>query len=331
MQLLRAGEAPHEGPTISAVVLAHNRRDAVARNLHHLKELPVNEVIVVDNASTDGTADVVNGTDDPRVRLVRSETNLGVGGRNLGVAASSCDLLLLVDDDSFPLPGAIEKLVAAITASDRVGVVGGFIHDKDRTGAPLEPGAVGTFDWWLRAGATGPAGPSGFPSTYFPECGCLIRRDAYLDAGGFFEPYFFHISEPDLAIRMLAKGWDVRYLPEAEFEHAKEPRGGEYVSRNLRFRVRNRLWFCWRHYPADVALRRALGFALLDIAEAIWLRAPAAFVGGAAAAWRERDAVRGTRRPIARQLVGRADLGTGRMQARFLAWMIARKLLRRRR
>lgn len=314
------------GGEVSVIILAHNRRRSVERSLRLLEGMQVEEVIVVDNASTDGTAEMVRAHGG-RAKVVRSTENVGVAGRNLGAQAARGEFLLLLDDDSHPCPGAVEALREAFEGQPRLGVVGGFIRDQDREGRPLPDGAVGTFDWWLRAGASGDPPREGFPSPHFPECGCLIRREAYFDAGGFFEPYFFHISEPDFAIRLLTSGWDVRYLPTARFEHVKEPRSEEYLGRNLRFRVRNQLWYCWRHYPLDIALRRMLVFALLDLIECVWLGATRWWLAGVAAAWRERDAVRGTRAPIPRALVPRAELGRGRMQLAFMLWMFRRKVL----
>lgn len=311
---------------VSAIILAHNRCAAVVRGIDRLREEGVDEIVVVDNASDDGTADAVRRIGG-NVRVVACAENIGVAGRNRGAEAANGDLLLLVDDDSYPLPGAVDILTAPFVTSPRLGVLGGFIQDRDKAGKRIADGAIGTFDWWLRAGAEGDAPPQGFPSTYFPECGCVIRREAYFDAGGFYEPFFFHISEPDFAIRMLARGWDVRYQPAARFEHAKSPRDHAYVARNLRFRVRNQLWHYWLRYPAGVALSRAALHAFLDLLECTWSRCPGAWAGGVADGWRLRASVRGDRAPIPRELVGRAELGRIGMQLRFASWMGRNRVL----
>jgi GT2 family glycosyltransferase len=309
-------------------MLAHNRRPSVETGLRHLEDAPVDEIIVVDNASTDGTEEMVREWGG-KVRLVRAPENVGVAGRNLGAREASGDFLLLIDDDSYPLPGAVQALLEAIRAHPKVAVVGGLIRDRNPAGQRIPDGAVGTFDWWLRCGQEGDPPPEGFRSIYFPECGCLIRREAYFDAGGFFEPYFFHISEPDFAIRMLARGWDVRYLPTAEFEHAKQARDRSYIRWNLRHRVRNELWFFWLRFPARVAARRIPAYAVLFLLECVYQRSPSAWFGGIAEAWRKRDQVRPYRDPIPRDLVSRAELGRSRMQVRFAAWMLWHRALPR--
>ena len=87
----------------------------------------------------------------------------------------------------------------------------------------------------------------GFPAFSFPEGACMIRRSAYLEVGGFFEPYFLASSEIDMTARMLERGWDVRYFPGAPFAHLKAERQTADV--NLYYRIRNHLWYIWLRFP----------------------------------------------------------------------------------
>ena len=66
----------------------------------------------------------------------------------------------------------------------------------------------------------------------------MVRRTAFLEAGGFYAPYFFMTSEVDLSTRMLKLGWDVRYAPAAAFEHLKDPGGIERNRRHTRLDLR---------------------------------------------------------------------------------------------
>ena len=90
---------------VSAVIVTRNRKDALAVTLDRLRDLPVDEVIVVDNASEDGTAELVRSRDSP-VKLIETGDNLGTAGRNLGAEDARGELLLMLDDDAYPLPGA---------------------------------------------------------------------------------------------------------------------------------------------------------------------------------------------------------------------------------
>jgi GT2 family glycosyltransferase len=282
--------------------------------------------VLVAEAGTDNTADVVRGR-GPNVRLFETD-DIGVAGRNVAAAGARGDLLLMLDDDSYPLPGAIETLRDSFARDGRLGVAGGLIRDVDPEGAVIRSEELGTFDWFLRAGATGAPGAEGFPAFFFPEGGCMIRRSAYEEVGGFFEPYFFTLSELDLATRMVGAGWDVRYFPQAEFDHMKAPAGGSRSGRVLRFRIRNEIWYFWLRYPAALAARRIPAYLAFGAIEAAYRGSLRAWAEGVAQAWKERDRVRAYRRPLPRDRVRRAELNRGRMHLRLLAGQLARRARR---
>src|SRR5262245_54281604 len=154
-----------ERPRISAVVLARNRADALRTVLDRLDALPVEEVIVVDNGSEDSTPALVDGWGG-KVRRIGAGHNTGVAGRNLGARAAQADLMLMLDDDSYPLAGAVETLAAALGRSPRLAVAGGLVTDVDADGRRLRETEIGTFDWLLRAGRQGPEPPGGFPAIF---------------------------------------------------------------------------------------------------------------------------------------------------------------------
>src|SRR5437660_1241417 len=91
-------------PRVSAVILTMgNRPEMLSRILDRLAEEPVDEVLVVNNGPDDAAAGQAAGR--PGVRVLEAGGNTGVGGRNLGAREASGDLLLMLDDDSYPLPG----------------------------------------------------------------------------------------------------------------------------------------------------------------------------------------------------------------------------------
>lgn len=298
----------------------------MAAVLDRLRSQPIDEILVVDNGSTDGTAAMVQAREDG-VRLVRLDRNIGMAGRNVGLREATSELVMLIDDDSYPLPEAVERMREAFRRHSRLGAAGGMIHDRDPRGKPIPAGAIGTFDWWLRGGRQGQPASEGFPSTYFPECGCVLRREAALDVGGFFEPYFFHVGEIDMATRLLQRGWDVRYLPTAEFEHYKAAMDPQWMGSRLRLRVRNQLWYFWLRLPTGAALRYAAIYLLIDLCEGLARRQPRAWAQGVADAWRERDRVRFARNPIPRELVPRVLHRHIRMQFQFALYMARRHAL----
>ena len=314
-------------PTVSAVIITRNRKDALSIVLDRLLERPVSEILVVDNGSSDGTAELVRDF-GARVRLLEPGANLGLGGRNLASREANGDLLLMLDDDAYPLPGAVETLLEAFNANPRLGVAGGLVRDIDSTGRVVFQDELGTFDWWLRAGRTGEAPPEGFPAFSFPEGACMIRREAYLEAGGFFEPYFLTNSEVDLAARLYANEWEVRYFPAAVFDHMKAHSERQTWDLNLYYRIRNHLWYIWLRFPTSVAVRRTVGYLAFDLIQAAYHRAPSAWWRAVRDAWVLRDQVRGERTPLPRSVLRRAELNRGRMHVRLLVGQVTRKLRR---
>lgn len=314
-------------PTVSAVILAHNRRDAIATVLDRLRGEPIDEVIIVDSGSSDGTPDVARAHDSKPV-VIEAGANVAIAGRNMGARAASSEFLLILDDDAYPLPGAVDALLAAFRDNPRLAIAGGFVRDVDGAGGPVvRQHEVGTFDWWLRGGRRlgTPTPPEGWPCIFFPEGACLVRRSAFFEVGGFFEPYWFGSSEVDLSTRLFAKGWDVRYFPTAVFDHMKEQSGRIHGGPTRRLRVRNQIWYFALRFPATMAIRRVPAYLLWDLIECAWAHALRDWVGGIRAAWTERAAVRGMREPLPREVLRRAELNRGRLHMRLLVLQAGRK------
>jgi GT2 family glycosyltransferase len=303
-------------PGVTAVVPTFAARQELRIVLDALAELPVDEVLVVENGPNPELEE------RPGVRVLRPGQNLGIAARNLAARDAQGELLLMLDDDSYPLPGAIETLLEAFEQNDRLGVAGGLVRDVDpETGAENERG-TNTFDYWLGD----PARPDDdVPSFFFPEGASMIRRDAFLEAGGYFEPYFQAGGGLDLATTLIAHGWDVRYLPAAKFVHLKAGSGRD-KSAMLRARVRNQLWYFYRHFPTSVAARRIPAYLAFDLLESVKSGATGAWGRGIYDAWHDRAAVRGTREPLPRETIRRAELNRGRRHVHLLTDRIAAQL-----
>ena len=145
---------------------------------------PVDEILVVDNSGHGIARRVLEGQAG-RVRIVDAEGNVGIAGRNLAAGMAAGDLLLMLDQDSYPLPGAVDAMIDIFGAKPRTGVVGGMVLDIDSLGVALSTGREpGSFDWFLRPRAVGHDGVSDSPAFFFPEGASMIRREAYLGIGG---------------------------------------------------------------------------------------------------------------------------------------------------
>lgn len=239
---------------LSVVIPTWNRRRDLERTLAALRghEAPAFEVIVVDNASTDGTAEWI-GAEHGWVRLIRLPRNLGpTGARNVGVANARAEYVVLLDSDAEPLPGALAAIARRFDADPGLGAVNALQIDL-RTQRPW---------WWW--------GPHGYPAedwidrefeTAFKieEGASGVRRSAYLLAGGFDERFFMLVEGRDLAARVVRAGFRVLYCPEVRFLHCQESNrpGSNAVYRNsgrLYYEFRNEIWYTWRYFPIGYAL-----------------------------------------------------------------------------
>jgi GT2 family glycosyltransferase len=312
---------------VSAVLLTFNRREMTARVLDELAAQGCADDVIVVDASSDGTAEMARA----RGAIVLEPGDLGAAGRNVGAEAASHDLVLFIDDDSHPEPGAVAELERAFAANPRLGVAGGFIRNVGDDGTVLIDEQVGSFDWFLRSGVEGDP-PEGIPAYFFPEGACMVRRDAFLAAGGFYAPYFFTLSEIDATMRLAAAGWETRYFPRARFAHLKGTGsdGGGY-HRMLYLRVRNELWHFWLRYPPAMALPRMLFYLAFDLVECAYRREPSAWTEGVRDAWRLRATVAADRRPLPRAVLRRVERNRARMHVALLREQLRRRLTSRHR
>jgi GT2 family glycosyltransferase len=187
------------------------------------------EILVLDNGSTDGTADWLRAEilpRAPRVRLIASPVNLGFcGGNNRLVAEAAGDAVAFLNNDTRPQRGWLKALVAALAAAPPdVAAVSGKIIDWQ--GHCLDFGrGVMTFDGHafqldFRRPLASARVPAAGEELLF-ACGgnMLIRRASFLDAGGFDEDYFAYLEDVDLGWRLWSGGERITFVPDAVVHH----------------------------------------------------------------------------------------------------------------
>lgn len=213
-----------------SVIIPTHRRAAVLRaTLARLRDLPDRafEVIVIDNGSTDGTADLA--ADHPEARWIHLSRNIGCAARNIGAAAAEGRVLLMLDDDSYPEPGVIDAL-------------GGlFARDASLAGVACR---VRLTDPPHRHDA------GGVPGIFF-NCGGAVRRDAFLAVGGYPTDYDYYAEEYDLACKLWGHGWRVEPRGDLLVWHGRVTRNRDN-NRMLRLLVRNNVRMWARYAPASL-------------------------------------------------------------------------------
>lgn len=223
-------------PSVGVVVITRNRRERLLTALDHLAALPEPaQVLVVDNASHDGTARAVAAR-HPQVRVLEMRANEGASARNAGVRALDTELVALNDDDSWWAPGALATAAEAFAARPSLGLLQGriVVGDEER----LDPvcAAMGASPLEGSPGLPGPA------LLGFVACGAVVRRVAFLSAGGFNPRLGLGGEEKLLAFDLALCGWELAYVEAVTAHH--HPDRGERPSRRARM-LRNELWTAW--------------------------------------------------------------------------------------
>lgn len=227
-------------PALSVVIPTLDGRELLAECLEGLarQDYPRDrvEVVVVDNASTDGSVDWLRER-HPDVRIVALETNLGFAEPcNRGVQAAGGEWVALLNNDAVPEEGFLSALVRR--AAGDVAAVGGRIMSAGGTDVEFGGGGLNVFgfgfqrsSWQRDFQETAPGGEMPF------ACGgaMLARRDVFLDLGGFDGDYFAYYEDVDLGWRLNLAGHRVVYAPEARVRHRKHATSSRFSDR-------------WRHF-----------------------------------------------------------------------------------
>ncbi|HEX2233438.1 MAG TPA: glycosyltransferase family 2 protein [Thermoleophilaceae bacterium] len=257
-----------------AVVVVTYRSAAVApRNLARLFEQldERDELLVVDNASNDGTADAIR-TAVPRARILEQLRNLGfAAGCNIGAAASSAPLLLFLNPDAVPEPGCVESLRVAAAQRPDWGAWQALVT-MPGGGHVNTSGGITHFSGIGWAGACGEpvtaVAAEPYEVSFASGAALVVRREAWERVGGFDERYFMYGEDLDLSLRLWLAGLKVGIVPSARVEHEYEfEKGG----RKWFLLERNRWWTVLSDYPA--ALLALLAPALLGLELVILLAA----------------------------------------------------------
>lgn len=187
-------------PSVSVIISTYNRRRLLPLALSSAlrQRFGSFEVIVVDNGSTDGTAEVLDSFDDPRLVRVRNEVSLGsTGGRNCGIERASGRWISLLDDDDMWSPDKLSAQVEALERSGRSWAFSGVVF-INADGALVAGAPPPDADRVMRDLPHQYSVPGGVSSV-------IWERDA-LDEGGRLDPALVYTSDWDLCLRLSRRG-----------------------------------------------------------------------------------------------------------------------------
>jgi GT2 family glycosyltransferase len=245
------------GRTVATVVPSWNSIDLLPRCLESLRGQGVElELMVVDNGSADGTAELVR-THHPNVQVIGLRGNRGAAARTVGARLVPSPYIAFSDDDSWWAPGALSRAVELLDRHPRLAVLAARVlvgPDQrldpvcdEMARSPLPP-------------ATDLPGPSVLG---FIACGAVVRRDAFLQVGGFDVRLGVGGEEELLSLDLAARGWGLAYVDDVVAHHHPSP--SRDPSGRRRVQVRNALWSAWLRRPLGGAARQTAHLATLAL------------------------------------------------------------------
>jgi GT2 family glycosyltransferase len=265
------------------------------------------EIVVVDNGSSDGSAEFVK-KNFPAIHVLALDRNLGfAAGNNAGAQGATAQYLVFLNNDTRARPGWLTALMDAADADPVTGLVTSQVVYFDR---PETIDSAG--DGYLRCGGGfkhwhgQPVRTAPGSREVFGACGAafLIRRTLFESLGGFDPGFFMVYEDVDLSFRAQLLGARCRYAADAQVEHAGSGSLGRVSAAAVFYGQRNLEWTWIKNMPKRLLWRTVAAHALYDLAGAwayarqgqfvVWCRAKLAAVWGLPAVLRKRRAVQAT-------------------------------------
>lgn len=241
-------------PTLTIIISCYNTRGLVQDCLNSIYKNPSSEpfeIILVDDASTDGTSEMVRAS-FPDVRLLRNETNRNYSySNNRALDHARGKFLLLLNNDTLVLPLALDGMIAFLRDHPEAGMVGAKLLNED-----------GSIQWSVKAPLSASAalfGSRSILSKWFPNnrftrqhllhdrdptqwfvagfvsgAGSMMPREVFEKIGGLDQQFFYHV-DADYCKRITVAGYQCYYLPTASIIHLNH-KGGTTASVAKRFR-----------------------------------------------------------------------------------------------
>ena len=269
-------------PTLDVVVVAYRAQELLRACLTSLREHPTTDpmrVWVVDNASGDGTAELVRA-EFPEVDLIESPRNVGFGAaNNLVLESTHSPFALVLNPDTRVTAGALDRLLDVLREREDVGMIGPRLVREDgsfdhaaRRSFPTPLSALGHFTGVGRRDRAHPAlaayrAPDVESGRVDAVNGAfmLMRREALDEVGVFDEGYWMYMEDLDLCYRFDAEGWVTWYEPSATVVHVKAGTSGPIRNARLNRAFHYGMYRFYRKFYAPHRAPIVNGFVYLGI------------------------------------------------------------------
>jgi GT2 family glycosyltransferase len=265
---------------LSIIIVTYNPGDLVLDTLHSLPAGAAGlsyEVIVVDNASTDGTPERI-AREYPQTQMIINPDNRGfASANNQGLEQARGRYLLLLNPDVIVQAGALTRMAAFLESNPAAGVVGPRTFDGQGRVAltartPLSAAVVlwqylgldRVFPYWVYGHYWRACEQAALPfETGWVQGSCLMaRREVYEQIGGLDEAFFLFAEEADWCDRARSAGWQVWYLPDACIVHYESTSAARHVPIKIRAHHLSPLYYFGKRGCRGAVLALKIGFTI---------------------------------------------------------------------
>lgn len=249
-------------PLVSLVVLNYNGEEIIEECIASLQKTtyPNYEIIVVDNASTDGSWRILSAL--PGIALFKTEKNLGyAGGNNFGIARAKGKYFATVNNDIIVDPGWLNDPVSCLESDDSIGIVS--CRQMDYWHREIVDTLFATVPAHFTPYHVGTQEPyAGLPDFHHRGlvliangASAIYRRKCIDDIGIFDTVYFAYHEESDLCLRGFLNGWKCLYVPSAVVYHRHGHSFNKLKGMSFYLAERNRYWFIYKFVPLTTILK----------------------------------------------------------------------------
>lgn len=283
-------------PLVSIVTICWNRKADICESLSKIREIDYSnmEVIVVDNASEDGTQETIE-REFPEVRLIKMFRNIGIEAYNIGFKNAKGEYIIILDDDSFPQKDAVQRMVDKFRRDSKLGMVAFDVRnfynyddvkneEYDEREQVLQETAAVAEDYLLA----------------FNGAGAGVRRELLERVGFYPEEFFLYWNEQDTAFRILNTGYKIQFFSDVVSYHKYSPKNRDSWRAPFYY-ARNAFWLVWKNYPLDMALKLTLKM-IYDCFYFSMEQKTLIYIKAMFSAFFNINKLKGKRKPVSRQI-----------------------------
>jgi|Deesub1362A_J573_1020465.scaffolds.fasta_scaffold02690_2 hypothetical protein len=216
---------------VSVIITTYNKKEKLRNCLNSLLQQTKkpDEIIVVDDNSTDGTSEMIK-KEFPAVKLISHNKNKGCcASFNDGIRNAKYEYIAMLDDDVILPKDWIERMLEEIVNEPEVALISGKHYDDRYQPETLEPYYSHEFNGGI----------------------CLARKAALMKTDLYTEKFFIHVNELDLAAKLINEGYKIKRCPAILSHHDRD---FSKSKRRLYYYTRNMLWYLWKYYPIKYAI-----------------------------------------------------------------------------